>query len=119
MASTLAQLVADAMSKTSQPPGQDAADRIAGRVFDRIEYDGTLIRQNVAEEIRQGLLVRDAERTESGDADLLIQMINASEKALHAIEYSVLPHYQPGMSVMEHLGNLYQLTHRLKKQRGG
>lgn len=100
-------------------PAQDDADRIAGRVFDRIEYDGTLIRQSVAEEIRQGLLVRDAEKTESGDAaDLLKQMISASEAAMRAVESGILPHFKPSMSTMMPIVDLFQLTHKLK-QRGG
>jgi hypothetical protein len=100
-------------------PGQVDADRIAGRVFDRIEYDGTLIRQNVAEEIREGLLLRDAEKASSGDAaEQLMELIAASEKAIKAVEDGILPKHKPSMAVMAPLIELHLLTYRLKQARG-
>jgi hypothetical protein len=100
-------------------PGQVAADRIAGRVFDRIEHDRTLIRQNVAEEIRQGLLLRDAEKADSGDAvEQLWAMIAASERAIEAIENGILQHFKPSMSTLAPLSELHMLTYRIKRARG-
>jgi hypothetical protein len=99
-------------------PGQIDADRIAGRVFDRIEHDRTLIRQNISEEIRQGLLLRDAEKANSGDAvDQLIALIAASEAAIKAIEDGILQHYKPSMNTLVPLIELHKLTYRLKQAR--
>jgi hypothetical protein len=99
-------------------PGQVAADRIAGRVFDRIEHDRTLIKQNVAEEIRQGLLLRDAERADSGEAtEQLMALIAASEVAIKAIEHGILQHFKPSMDTLVPLGELHRLTYRLKHAR--
>jgi hypothetical protein len=101
-------------------PGQQDADRIAGRVFDRIEHDGTLIRQNVAETIREGLLLRDAETTENSDAvDQLMGLIAASEKAIEAIEKDIMPKIKLSMSTLDPLIELHQLAYRLKRARGG
>jgi hypothetical protein len=99
-------------------PGQVVADRIAGRVFDRIERDRTLIRQNVAEEIRQGLLLRDAEKTESAEtAEQLTELLAASERAIEAIEHGILQHFKPSMTTLVPLSELHKLTCRLKHAR--
>ena len=53
-------------------PENELATALAAKIFDRIEYDGTLIRENIEEVIRDGVLLDAARRFNpngSGDLD--------------------------------------------------
>lgn len=52
-------------------PGNELAAALAAKIFDRIEYDGTLIRSSIEEVIRDGVLLDAAKRFSSnGSGDL-------------------------------------------------